>query len=261
MPLSFTKISARRMWRGSTWTVQDEDELAIMIARVAVGQATVVERILRETGCAASHCIATAGRQGARALLCVDNGSPRAHRDGWMFQIISWIASHLQANAMSNTVLIRPPHMIHADKGQDGLLIEYSGDDIARVVVCEDKATEHPRRQIRAAVLPDLDHYETGQRDNELIAGVTSILGQNGVAAADAIVENILWHEKRAYRVAVTVGDKHAAQPARLFKGYETSVDGPVSRRRVELMPLADLRAWMDKLAEKALDAIDSRHV
>lgn len=256
-PLAFTKICGESMWCGSAWTVKDEDELAMMIARVAIGQATVVERILKETGCAAIQLGAASGRQGAHNLLHVESGTSQAHRDGWMFQVISWIASHLQANSASDRVLIRPPQMIHADKGQDGLLIECSGDDIARIVICEDKATEDPRRQFRTKVLPDLEHYETGERDNELIAGVTSLLSQHGVDDADAIVENILWKEKRAYRVAVTVGDRQASRPAALFEGYATYVKGNVLRRRVELMPLADLRIWMDKLAKKALRALD----
>lgn len=39
------------------------------------------------------------------------------HRDGWMFQVISWIAAHLQ----NPEDLIAPPHMIHAHKGFDGI--------------------------------------------------------------------------------------------------------------------------------------------
>ena len=251
------------MWHGFEWTVTDEDELATMIAKVALGQAMVVERVLRDTGCMASRCTTAAGRQGARRLLCVDRGSS-AHRDGWMFQVISWIASHLQASRGSNKVLIRPPHMIHAEKGSDGLLVEYSEDskdDIARVVVCEDKATENPRKQIRTRVLPEFDVYETGARDNELIAGVTSILGRHGVADADDIVANILWDERRAYRIAVTVGANGVSRSRRLFDGYAASVRGDASRRRTELLPLAELRTWMDRLAEKALDAIDKHHV
>lgn len=251
MPLSFTKITGGSAWRGCTWTVRDEDELARMISGVAMGQARVVERILAETGCTASVCTA-AGRQGARNLLTAEHGHNVAHRDGWIFQVISWIASHLQAREASDKTFIRPPQMIHAEKGQDGLIIEHSNDDIARVVICEDKATKSPRKQIRDAVLPDFEHYETGARDNELIAAVTSVLGQNDIKNVDAIVEGILWNQQRAYRVAATVG-LNDAKPSRLFKGYEKSVCGDVSRRRVELMPLAELRPWMNKIANKAL--------
>ena len=263
MPLSFTPIRAGHKWRGFTWTVEDEDELATLLARVAAGQATIVERILKDTECAVSRCSTTGGLQGARNLLSVKSGNSPAHRDGWIFQVISWVATHLQAYAAGERTLIRPPHMIHAEKGQDGLIIEYSNEDIARVVICEDKATKHPRRQFRRNVLSDFGRYETGARDNELIAGVTSMLGRKSIKGTDAIVENIFWKEQRAYRVAITVGvnNTSASDRSRLFKGYANTVPGVVSRRRVELMPLADLRAWMNTLAEKALVALDQHDV
>ena len=262
MPLSFTPISMEGRWHGFTWTVQNEHELAVVLARVAIGQSAVVERILHEAGCLAPD-MPSGGAQGARRLLTVKVGYPTAHRDGWIFQVISWVAAHLQAAAAEEKTLIRPPQMIHAEKGQDGLLIEYSDGDIARVVICEDKATKNPRKQFREAVLPEFDYYETGARDNELIAEVTSILARHAVHDADEAIANILWHNQRAYRVAVTVTANHTLPPAqvRLFKGYETTVRGHITRRRVELMPLADLRPWIRNLADKALAIIDKYDV
>jgi len=49
MPISFTQISENGCWYGSTWSVDDEDALANMIARVALGQSRTVERILQDT--------------------------------------------------------------------------------------------------------------------------------------------------------------------------------------------------------------------
>ena len=148
-------------------------------------------------------------------------------------------------------------------KGQDGLLIEYSDTDVARVVICEDKATRLPRKQIKDKVLPDFAHYETGARDNELIAAVATILSRHGIDDADQIAEDILWDNQRAYRVAVTVTPKHTTTGAqkKLFTGYVGSVPGSVERRRVELMPLKDLRPWMTSLADRALAIIDDHDV
>ena len=203
------------------------------------------------------------GAQGARRLLTVTNDHSAFHRDGWVFQVISWVAAHLQGAQAEDKTLIRPPQMIHAQKGQDGLVIEYADDNIARVVICEDKATNSPRERFRTEVLPDFDHYETGARDNELIAGVTSVLGGNNIDNADQIVANILWDDQRAYRVAVTVPPSHTSIPAQkgLFEGFEDSVQGDVNRRRVELMPLSCLRPWLNALADKALAIIDDHDV
>ena len=262
MPLSFTPIGVKQEWLGTTWTVEDEYALAAMLARVAIGQSAIVEKILQDTGCTTPD-MATGGIQGARNLLMIRNGRSPAHRDGWVFQVISWITTHLQANAPDKKTMIRPPHMIHAQKGQDGLVIEYSDEDIARVVICEDKATMYPRQQFRDKVLPDFDDYETGARDNELIAGVTSILARHDIENADDIVANILWEDQRAYRVALTVAPNQTSTTAQtgLFEGYVQSVQGDIMRRRVELMPLTCLRPWMNALADKALALIDQHDV
>ncbi len=262
MPLSFTPIGAGQRWHGSTWTVEDEDELASMLARVATGQAATVERILHETGCAPSE-VPTGGFQGARKLLTVGPGKSSDHRDGWVFQVISWLAAHLQSDTVRQKVLIRPPQMMRALPGQDGLIIEYSNGDIAKVVICEDKATKNPRREFRAKVLPEFSEYESGSRDHELIAGVTSILSRQGLKQADDVAASILWGDQRAYRVAVTVGKSHTTTQAQigLFRGYDQSVRGDVLRRRVEIMPLENLRPWLQGLADKALATIGQHDV
>ena len=258
MPISFTPISAGADWRGSTWTVNDELQLASMLARVAVGQAAVVEKILQETGCAPPD-LATAGLQGARRLLRVRPDEGPAHRDGWIFQVISWMAAHLQSTTTPQRTLIRPPQMMRAQSGQDGLIIEYSDDAIARVVICEDKATKNPRQQFRVGILPELEKYETGSRNHELIASVSTLLKCHGIEQVDHVVANILWDDQRAYRVAMTVSQRQTTiqDRASLFAGYEVAVPGDVLRRRVELMPLADLRPWLQSLAEKALAILD----
>ena len=262
MPLSFTPIGAGQRWHGSRWTVEDEGELASMIARVATGQAATVERILHETGCAPAD-MPTGGLQGARKLLTVGPDESSHHRDGWVFQVISWLAAHLQSDTAPQNVLIRPPQMMRALPGQDGLIIEYSNGDIAKVVVCEDKATKNPRREFRAKVLPELNEYESGSRDHELIAAVTSLLSRQGPKRADDVVASVFWDHQRAYRVAVTVGEGHITKQAQvgLFRGYDQSVCGDVSRRRAEIMPLENLRPWLQGLADKALATLGQQDV
>ncbi len=262
MPLSFTPIGAGQRWHGSTWIVEDEDELAGLLARVATGQAAVVERILHETECAPAE-MPTSGFQGARKLLTVEPGKSSAHRDGWVFQVISWVAAHVQSDTVQQEVLIRPPQMMHALPGQDGLIIEQSNGNIAKVVICEDKATTNPRREFRAKVLPGLAEYESGSRDHELIAGVTSLLSRQGRQHADDVAASIFWDDQRAYRVAVTVGRGHTTLQAQigLFRGYDQSVRGDLSRRRVEVMPLEHLRPWLQSIADKAMATIAPHNV
>jgi len=50
MVIALTPIREGDLWSGSTWTVEDENALAGLLARVAIGQARVAERILHEDG-------------------------------------------------------------------------------------------------------------------------------------------------------------------------------------------------------------------
>ena len=127
MPISFSPIHEDGCWHGWTWTVDDEDALAEMIARVALGQSRAVERILSATDALPAD-YPTGGFSGAMALLTVEDGADAYHRDGWVFQVISWIAAHRQ----DDHALIRAPQMIKADKGLDGLMIQFDDGDVAR---------------------------------------------------------------------------------------------------------------------------------
>lgn len=258
MPITITPVAEKNCWSGSTWTIDDEDELAELIARVAIGQSRTVERILQATGDIPVG-YPKGGFQGARKLLTVGTGDKTYHRDGWVFQVIAWIAAH----HFDENALVRSPQMIKADKGLDGLIIEFDDDGIAQVVICEEKATEHPRQKIKSKVWPEFEQFETGARDNELVASVTSLLERSDDPNPDQTVADILWKEKRAYRVAVTVGDKHASKNGRkrLFKGYEEKVLGDIDRRRAETLVLDDVRDWLEEIAEKALTAINKAEV
>ncbi len=264
MPISFTPISVTDCWCGSTWTINDEDILSDMLARVAMGQSRTVENILHATD-ALQPGYPTGVFVGARALLTVGEGQDPYHRDGWVFQVISWIAAHIQ----DNNALIRAPQMIKAHKGFDGLFIEFEDDDVARVVISEEKATENARQQIRSAVWPEFREFETGARDNELVASVTSLLERfaDPDPDLDKIVADILWQETRAYRVAITVGEGHSSDAGRkrLFKDYEKNVSGNVARRRAETLLLDDVRDWIASIATKAIAIVnaaeDNSHV
>lgn len=89
--------------------------------------------------------VTLAAKKDAIALLSLKPDEKPWHRDGWMFQAISWIAAHNDGG-----IAIRAPHLIKAHKGFDGLKLELSdAGEVTAVVVFEDKATENPRATIR----------------------------------------------------------------------------------------------------------------
>lgn len=256
MPISLTPISNGKRWTGYDWSVDSDDELAELVARIALGQYRHVLHILDQTGFAGSAPANTV-LKGALQLLTVPDGGEPFHRDGWLFQTISWIAAHIQDNAS----LIAPPHMQHAHKGFDGLHVEIDEETqtVRSVVICEDKATSKPRDTIRDLVWEEFSDLEAGNRDNLLAAEVSTLLSTRPELDPDQALQQILWKKVRSFRVAITVGDHHNSVDGRkrLFKGYSKVISGQVSRRRAETLHLDDLRLWMNCLAKRAQKAAE----
>jgi hypothetical protein len=251
MPITFSVISSKDDWAGSTWTITNDDELAELVAKVALGQSRYVRRVLKETGFAAPDAKETELAGALKLLTSTDPKKPW-HRDGWMFQVISWIAAHLQ----DPNGLIAPPHMIHAHKGFDGIHVKLDPKtkEVTCVVICEEKATDNARQMVRDRIWKEFEGMQKGERDNELAAEVTRLLETAKDIDVDSAVETIVWKSARYYRISITIGDEHndAGGREKLFDGYSAVVDGEVTRRRGEVLYLKNLRAWMAALADRA---------
>lgn len=251
MPITFSAISNKDDWAGSSWAIAKDDELAELIAKVALGQSRYVRRVLKETGFSAPDPKETELSGAIKLLTATDPKTPW-HRDGWMFQVISWIAAHLQ----HPDDLIAPPHMIHAHKGFDGVhvRIDEKTNQVTSVVICEEKATENARKMVRDRIWNEFKGMQTGERDNELAAEVTRLLETAKSINVDEAVETIVWKNARHYRIAITIDDEHsnADGPKKLFNGYNAVVEGDVIRRRGEVLHLNDMRGWMATLAASA---------
>jgi hypothetical protein len=249
MPLHLTPFDDKPLCFGHTWVVHDQAHLARVVARLLLGEALHAASILGSGG-ALSSPVSQRGINWLLEHLSVQGKSDvaRWHRDGWLFQLISWTAAQLVAPSGS---LLRSPQSRPADKGFDGLILELhaSGDALTSLVVCEDKATDDPRGTVRRDVWPEITSIEAGYRDSELVSELSAVLSRLGdPALVRTIIDNVVWEEQRRYRVAITVGASHdgADGRARLFEGYDECAVGPCLRRRAETMSLPQLRAWMD---------------
>ena len=246
MPITFTPISSDPHWAGSSWAVTDDDQLAKLVARVALGQSHYALRILKETGFVGPRAAATT-LPGAIALLTATNPHEPWHRDGWLFQVISWIAAHLQDPGG----LIMEPHMIRAHKGFDGVHVRLNSDNggVETVVISEEKATKNARKMV-LRIWKEFEGMENGDSDHRLLSEVMVILKSRGGLDVDKAVETLIWNNARAYRVAITT--KQGADFDDIFDGYGDIVAGEIAKRRSEVLPLENLRDWMDALATKA---------
>ncbi len=176
------------------------------------------------------------------------------HRDGFLFQLMMWLAAHLD---LDDGDLVALPHTQASAKGQDSIVVHRAAGAVVALSICEDKATENPRDTVREEVWPEIKDYEAGGRRDELRSNVIATLGLGGIPAdeATALVRRISWEGKRRYRVRVTV---QGERTKRLFKGFDELVFGDVERRRGETVHLPELRAWMTKFAEKVENELRS---
>ncbi|MGH0281364.1 hypothetical protein [Sinorhizobium meliloti] len=254
MPLTLTAVDHDELCHGWSWAIEDEDHLVEQVARVALGQYRHIARIL--SGLSSRPATTTAEHvTDALAKLSPDADGSVWKRDGWLFQIISWIAAYQNRNG----AIIRAPHIRKADHGFDGMQLELSEDGgaISAVVVFEDKATTNPRSTITSKVWPEMAKMEAGERITELTHDATSLLetqlGSTSGMDIDRAVEEIIWKEARRYRVSLTVSDEHQAHAARrgLFSGYNEQAAGDVIRRRAETICIPNMRSWMSSFSDR----------
>ena len=175
-----------------------------------------------------------------------------SHRDGLLFQHVSWVAGTLQYPVAK----AKAPHVRVADKGFDGLFLEVAGGAFTRLVLCEDKATVNPRTTITGKVWPELLSTEAGDKDLELVDAVTALL--DTLMPEDdrvAVIDGAIWGQLRQYRVAVTAapGDIRAGGYGHLFEGFDTKAPLSHTVRSGGVMPLNDIRAQLHSLADEVI--------
>lgn len=177
-------------------------------------------------------------------------------RDGLLFQHISWIAARIRFPKSH----LCPPHPRPADKGFDGILIEFSDDggQLERLVISEDKATTNPRSLVTAQIWPELETIVSGQRDGEVMAAVNALLDRAVGVDHEHILEGVAWSRIRQFRVFLTSPDDNTVDDsfAHIFEGYDERAPDPIEGRMAEVMPLSDVRAFLDALAEDVKAAI-----
>ncbi len=172
-----------------------------------------------------------------------------AHRDGLLFQHISWISAAIQFP----TARAKPPHVRKADKGFDGLIIELSPGQTAltKLIICEDKASENPRPLVTSSIWPEATSIFSGDRDLEILDAVTAMLESVDEKLREEALASITWDRIRKFRVALTGGadQEREGAYAHLFVGFDTAVGGTGEDRLAEVMPMVDVRAYLAYLA------------
>jgi hypothetical protein len=173
------------------------------------------------------------------------------HRDGLLFQHVSWVAARL---AHPNGYMTSP-HVRQADKGFDGFIIELdeTGNAIERVVLCEDKASKSPRNLITSSVWPEIGTIRCGDRDDEILADLVTLLKSVPEIDAEEAVDEMFWEGDREFRVAVATGEdqRKAGTFLHIIAGFETVAGGELKSRTAGILAFEDVRKGLALLASE----------
>lgn len=195
-----------------------------------------------------------------------DNETLIDHRDGWLFQMMSWIALNIKLHQVypDDTIFMVAPHDARAKHGLDGLAMVLTADNkIERIIITEDKCTTNPRSFVRDKVFPEFSDFERHIYDNKLKSELTQFVSP--VTNPDLYVKlspSFADHENWTYRIGVTREICHNTDKGRqrLFKGYDTIVIGDVERRKGASIILEDeLRIWMQNLSDRVKNILESK--
>lgn len=253
---------------GSKWKVENEDQLARLIAIVVMGQAAQAAHIIDELLPAAPAFTNEALKKEAVIKFTVQEvaqtprmGYPRIQRDGLIFEIISWIAAK---QVSGEKCFLKDPHTSSTSQGLDGIMIELNedGSEILKSTIFEDKCTDNPRDTFTQKVIPGFLDRHGNTRNAELIAAAATLIQLSGVSNVQAMsmVRKVIDNSSRQYRAGFALTqdfDTEEAQKA-LFKGYDKIKDiNQEQRIGASLIVDGKLRDWFDGLATKIIAYIE----
>lgn len=233
------------------------DHLAELIAEVMLGRYIHVQKILE-----AKTSTAISPDRIIDATINRLNNMDQDHRDGWIFQIISWIALH--KDHIGQRYLAQQPHDAPAQHGLDGLAIVLDeSDKIVKIIITEDKCTTNIRSTIKQKVWPEFLDFEEGSQDNKLVSRISALISQvDGGRILDENMNDIFNFDLRRYRVGINRTPKYNTAKKRksLFKGYDGCVKGADNTRRTAATFFqTDIRAWMADMKIRIIEYLESK--
>ena len=264
MPISNSTVDVSDHCVGDRWEINDEDELANLVALVTKAQAIHAQNILagiESDPIEFDEIQKQQIKQAAIDALTVPKdehgeeirSTAKWHRDGILFEAISWIVARKQYPE----AIIRDPHISPTTQGLDGLMIELSPDmeEVLSTIIFEDKCVEDPAYTFKYDTLPALLRFHIDSR--KVLESVSTILqtvlpaAKRPSMAAKAISSTI-----RGYRASFPISPSmdDAAGRTNIFNRYD-EITGLAKERRIGGMFLAteDIRGWFQQFAVKVI--------
>lgn len=254
---------------GERWQPSNEDELAALVAIVAMGQASQASYILEELIPAEPAFSFEELRNEAKIRLTVEEpasdprkGYPKWHRDGFVFEVISWTAAKL---THGESALLKDPHVSATSQGLDGLMLKLTaeGNEVESSTIFEDKCSDNPREIFLSDVIYAFQKRHRNFRSAEVIDAAAALLRSAGMPHKDAarLSAAVTDRSKRKYRAAFSLAGGHDSLEGRkkLFADYNRVEDITAEQRiGASFIAPSEMRSWIAQLADKAIAYLDS---
>lgn len=259
-PLQITPMDCSPLVIDNGYQVVDQTMLAQWVAQILLGNSLHISRVIEGLDSKAVNMKDKA----------IDSVITRLttcgvyKRDGWLFQMISWIALNINLNYLhgNGNVFMNAPHTAPAQHGIDGFsLVIDDKKQIKYIVLCEDKCSEDARSIITSQVFPEFIEFEDGKYDNRVLSEVSSIIrGEDGGVLLQSIQDDIVNNQYWMYRIGITRQQEYDNKDGRekLYKDYDKIVTGGVDRRDAASVNLNDLRAWMTSFSQMVIMELES---
>jgi hypothetical protein len=262
MPLNVPNFPAAPQCGGKQWSVLDDDQLAAVVALVLIGRAKHAESVLTGTQQNVAF-VADALKEQLRLQLQTPPGPLTYHRDGLLFEIISWVVARITGAANE---VISTPHLKSTQQGLDTIKIGFDpvARNVTRVVIHEQKCTDHPRDEFRDNVLSSFRDWKDHKRDNQLVQAVTNLVERFNLTDDEhlALYDRLIQVHPLTFQAALTVTPTPFDTPrcVSLFAGYD-EVTPNLADRLGDTFPLPHIRNWFSAFATRVWDKIESSDV
>lgn len=244
MPFNFTPHDVNPIFIGHNAIIINEDKIVQWVAATLMAKHNHILKIISSD---TEGPIENTKESVIKSIINNILHSKAYHRDGLLFQHMSWIFSVL---TKSDKDIYKAPHCRITDKGQDSIAIHFDeNNNVIGVSICEDKATKNVRSTIRDKIYPEFKDYELGNRDSELESEVLAMLEKEfDRDQANSIIKTVFWQNIKRYKINITVNNEY---PLNIFNGYDNFIPGELERRTGNTFQIQGLRHWFNQFSQK----------
>lgn len=261
MPFTYSNCDCSPLVLDTEFDINNEELVAQYVGRIILGHYVHVKRIIN-TLSTIKPSLHKSEFDFAISRLEKDGKSENEieKRDGWVFQIISWLS--LLIENKGKHFYCQQPHDAPAQHGLDGVAVLLNKNlELEIIIITEDKCTVN-HRVIIPKIWTEFDQFEKGVHNNQLISRISALIENlNEGDVLEANKNNVYKKDLWRYRVGINRNDTYQTSEKRkkLFKGYDVCVTGIKPHRRyASTIFKNDIREWMEQFCKKIIHFLET---